>query len=362
MTAKAVFIPRKESKKKTPDMGTIMGNKPQKGEVGLEIEIEGKKLPVPPPAPWRYIEDHSLRAPKGGMTAEYVLAYPIDFKEVKGTVEALWDGIAKNGGVIMDSNRTSVHVHLNCQKWFLNRVTSFAALYFIVEEILTEWCGDHRVGNLFCLRAKDAEAIVSHLKTFIEFDGQAGIQEFLHYSALNANALKKYGSLEIRTLSGTNQAAVVVDWVETLERLYRLSEDFPDPRDICSSLSSVGPLAFFNNILGPKAEVIRKGISMSDHDIANSVYEGVRIAQELCYCKDWDAYSPMKLKPDRFGRPLSGIAKKIMNMSSGGMTATPSMPGMPQGPVTYADVYQAVADQEQAPYEEEYPMFDDEED
>lgn len=332
MPSKDVFIPKKTAKKRTPDMVTLMGNKPANGEVGLEIEMEGKKLPtgsiVPPE--WRYVEDHSLRAPKGGMTAEYVLARPIMFKEVPKALDNLWAAIKKNGGVIVDSNRTSAHVHVNCQKWYLNRVTAFAALYFIVEEVLTEWCGEHRVGNLFCLRAKDAEAIVSYLRAFIEADGQAGIQEFLHYSAFNANALKKFGSLELRTLRGTSEPETIVDWVETIERLYTLSEEFPDPREICTSLSSIGPLTFFNNILGPRADAIRKGVDMTDQQISTSVYEGVRFAQDLAYCKDWDTYAPMKLKPDIFGRSMKTIAQKLMNADYN-ETMTPSpWPQMPQ--------------------------------
>jgi len=316
MPSKPVFIPRKSKEQKGLDIVTIMGNKPTKGEVGIEIEVEGVNLPTDDtPAPWVYHVDHSLRAPKlpGGMTAEYVLSKPIPFDEVAGSLKKLWAKFKTKKSTMVDSNRTSVHVHLNMQNFFLNRLTSFCALYFIVEEILTEWCGEHRVGNLFCLRAKDATAIAIHLKEFIQADGRYNIGEFMHYSALNANALKKYGSIEVRTLRGTSDPSVIVDWVEILERIYKLSEEYPDPREVCTALSSIGPAAFFESILGPKATVVRHGVTMTDNQIADSIYEGVRIAQDLCYCRDWDLYKPVKLKPDVFGRQMKKVANKLLN-------------------------------------------------
>lgn len=378
MPSAEVFLKTKPKKKRSPDMATLMGNRPTVGEVGLEIEAEGYNLPSHAfKEYWTYHIDNSLRAPKNragmpGMTAEYVLTKPIAFSEVPKALDYLWDCFTQSKSKFVESNRTSVHVHLNCQKWFLNRLTSFAALYFIVEEVLTEWCGEHRVGNLFCLRAIDAEAIVSYLKGFIECDGQAGIQEFLHYSAFNANALKKYGSLELRTLRGTNDKQVILDWVETLERLYKLSEDFPDPREICASLSSVGPLTFFNSILGPKAAVIRNGINMTDQQLGSAVYNGVRIAQELCYCKDWDEYVPLKLKPDVWNRPLSRIAKKVMNFQDPAQGEMPwpssgnTGPAQPWPLETGDDLHETVDDLQQMMVEvyqetpDEYPMENDE--
>lgn len=314
MPSKEVFIPRVQKPRNGVNMATILGSKLVKGDVGIEIEMEGKHLPSNDVvAPWTYHIDNSLRPPPGGMTAEYVLANPIPFDKVPAALKGLWDQIKKNKGVIVESNRTSVHVHLNVQEFFLNRLTSFLALYFIVEEILSEWCGEYRVGNLFCLRAKDASAIASYIKNFIMTDGEGPIQEFLHYAAMNANALKKFGSLEVRTLRGTSDPTVILDWVEILERLYTLSEEYPDPRDICASLSSVGAIAFFENIMGPKLSVLRDGINMSDGEIADSILQGVRIAQDLCYCRDWSLYKPMKIKPDVFGRSAKKIAKKLIN-------------------------------------------------
>lgn len=305
------FTTKRDTPKPGLSIGTVLGKKRVQGEIGLEIEVEGKKLLYHEkvPLPWVYHDDHSLR---GEENAEYVLAHPILFKEVPQSLDTLYKALKKNKARLDDSNRTSVHVHLNCQDWHLNRLASFLGIYFILEEVLTEWCGEERVGNLFCLRAKDAEAIVGWIKKFIRKDGQSQIPEILRYGNLNANSLHKYGSLEIRSLKGTDDPKVIETWVSVLERLYNVSADFDDPREVCSLVSGTGPLHFFETILGGLSSVVRQGVSWSDNEIAESIYSGVRLAQDICYCRDWELYKPMPLKADPFNRNLKTVAKKIM--------------------------------------------------
>lgn len=293
------------------DIKTLLGHIPTKGDIGLEIECEGNKFekldgnlgPF-----WTYHKDHSLR---GKDNAEYVLGKPIAFDKVPDAIASLWKTFNKFGTVLDVSNRTSVHVHLNCQHFHLNRLTSFMALYFIVEEVLTAWCGDHRVGNLFCLRAKDAPSMLSKIIKFIRKDGNAPLSESLHYGGLNAHALIKFGSLEIRTLRGCTDPATINDWVNILRRLYDLSADFKDPRDICGMFSAEGPASFFDTILGDTASIVRNGVEMSEDQIRDTLYEGVRIAQDLCYCRDWSLYSETKLDTDPFGRDPRKVSKAL---------------------------------------------------
>ena len=189
-------------------------------------------------------------------------------------------------------------------------------MYFALEEILTEWCGEYRVGNLFCLRAIDAPAIVSWTKRFIRNDGQGHLPEVLHYAALNTNPLKKFGSLELRQLRGTTDPDVIETWVRLLQRMYELSKDFPDPREICTMVSSGGgPLVFFETVLGELASVVKNGIGYNEQDIRDSIYVGIRLAQDICYCRDWSLYKPMPLKPDPFNRNMKKVAQKVMGMS-----------------------------------------------
>jgi hypothetical protein len=297
-----------------PPIGILLKRKATKGTIGLEIECEGNSFKKEGlPAPWTFHVDHSLR---GQDNAEYVLAKPIEIDRVPEALDKLWGMFEQHGTVLADSNRTSTHVHLNVQDWYLNRLTSFLTMYFCVEELLTAWCGEHRIGNLFCLRAKDAPAIVSHLRHFIRTDGRYQIPESFHYAGLNAQALFKFGSLEIRTLRGPTDKQVILDWVSMLERLYTLSAEYDDPRDICGLFSSGGPMNFLSALLGPQEAVLRGGISYTDEMIRDAMYYGIRLVQDLVYCRDWVAYKPTAIKADPFGRDPMKALNTLSNMAT----------------------------------------------
>lgn len=315
-----VFVKKDRTADKAHNVGITMGflgtNRMKDGEVGLEIEIEGKKLPIPQgmqgshqPVPipgneeWSYVDDGSLRGfENGGMDAEYVLTNPVMFSAVPAALDSLWAMFRKKGAELDESNRTSIHVHLNVQKFHLNRLASIIGLYFALEDVLAEFCGDHRVGNLFCLRGSDAPAVVSQARSFIRSNMESRLREGDHYAALNTYAIAKFGSLEFRLMRGVTDPKAIVEWVSILRRLYDVSADFTDPRDICGVFSSQGPNAFFDQILGDKASVVRSGISMTENELRESMYTGIRLAQDICYARDWDVFKPVEYKPDPFKR------------------------------------------------------------
>lgn len=340
-----VFVKRERKVQPGYNMGVVMNRKATKGEVGIEIEVEGNKFPKPPgmdgthtpvklpgSSYWSYVSDGSLR---GNDNAEYILSKPIDFSKTAEAITELYSAFTAYGSVIDDSNRTSVHVHLNCQEFHLNRLTSLMALWFTFEEVLTAWCGEHRVGNLFCLRAKDAPAIIAQLRRFIKHDGASPLSEHLHYAGLNAHALHKFGSIEVRTLRGCSDPQTVLDWLGILERLYVLSAEFEDPRDICALFSSEGPMAFFEKVLGDKTTTVRGAVDYNDDQIRDAMYVGVRLAQDLCYCRDWEVYKPVKLKPDPFSRDMKKIAKKLQSETP--MNVEAALNNVSDGPGDYSE-------------------------
>jgi len=40
----------------------------------------------------------------------------------------------------------------------------------------------------------------------------------------------------------------------------------------------------------------------------DSLYEGIRIAQDLCYCREWSEYRPVVTKLDPFGRTTKRVS------------------------------------------------------
>lgn len=304
----------------------LVGVSPKAGEIGIEIEVEGNKFPKGAgyeltegdrhkiPKTWKFTHDGSLR---GDDNAEYVLAKPIKFGEVEKAVTDLWQMFSDYGSVLTESNRTSVHVHLNVQQWHLNRLCSFVAMYFVVEDLLTSWCGDHRVGNLFCLRGRDAPAIVRRLKEFFQRDGYGyQFSSGMHYAGLNPSAIHKFGSVEIRSLRGVNDPQVILDWVSVLERMYMISADFKDPREVVAGFSGNGPIAWLQNLLGDKYSTIVQNVPYSTDEIRDILYKGIRLAQDLCYCRDWSEYEEQKFEEDPFLRKSKVVMTTVSVESS----------------------------------------------
>lgn len=287
------------------------------GEVGLEIEVEGnqfKKQRIP--QPWKYTHDGSLR---GKDNAEYILRKPIKFSEVSESIDKLWKMFDDYGSVLDDSNRTSVHVHMNAQSWHLNRVCAFASLYFIVEDVLTHWCGDHRVGNLFCLRAVDAPGIISRLKRFFQTEATQYITGGMHYSGLNFHALLKLGSLEVRSMRGTQDPEQIKLWVSVLEHIYNLSEKYQDDLgSIVDQFSGQTRQDLFRKIVGPHADKIMDECGLNFEQFDASLLEGVRMSQSLCYCRDWSKYQKKPEFSDIFNRSRHKVNEPLLGYDESG--------------------------------------------
>lgn len=316
--SKSVFKRDVAGKQIAYPLHAIMKLSPTEGDIGIEIECEGnhfRKGPqwgdgLPLPAGWMFHKDGSLR---GQDNAEYVLKKPIKFEKVKDHIDRLWKMFEDDGTVLDESNRTSVHIHLNAQNFHMNRLCSFFALFFCLEEILTEWCGDHRVGNLFCLRAKDAPHLVKQIKNFIQSDGKWHFSDGIHYANANAHALEKFGSIEIRSLRGVANPELILQWIEVLERIYKLSAEFQDPRAICDEFSGGGAYSFLEWVLGPTLAYVKAGIDWDNQQISESLLAGIRLAQDLCYCREWSNLEMKDLRADPFGRPIHKVINQLSN-------------------------------------------------
>jgi hypothetical protein len=330
---------RRKAKTLGAPLGAVLRKRSVKGEVALEIEVEGVNLLHAEEEGdlvlqgWRYHIDGSLR---GEENAEYVSDGPVAFNKIEGELERLWGAFEVNSARLDDSNRTSVHVHLNCQPLYLDQFTAFACAYFALEEILTEWCGEHRVGNLFCLRGRDAPGIISNIQKFIVNDGDWSFSDGLHYAAFNPQALNKFGSIEIRTMRGTPDKDEILHWVQILQRIYEFGKGVKDPREVVQAFSAGGPMHFFETILGDKADFLRKELGLGDAFIRDSLYSGIRLAQKLCYCRDWSKYERAEVTPDPFGRSIGEVVESLNNMVLASVTEASE-----EGFETYVEHYVA---------------------
>lgn len=251
------------------------GGKPQPvdREVGIEIEMEGRNLAFGSRT-WNVKGDGSLR----GTGAEYVLISPIPSKNVYKILENLEKTLAKNGATLTPSNRCGVHIHVNCQHMWFTEVLNFVITYLILEDLLLEYCGEDRVGNLFCLRSSDAEELITALVN------ASGVGTFRHmmrddyrYAGVNLVSLHKFGSVEFRSLGTPAKLTDITRWVEMLLSIRDFAISFKHPSALIESVSEGGAAEFARDVLGDNIKYINTS-NMEDRVLA-----GIRRVQDIAY-------------------------------------------------------------------------------
>ena len=254
------------------------------GEVGIEIEVEGKNIPTQDDLTtwWTVKQDGSLR----GESAEYVHSDPVTRAHVSASLHYLAQAFTDKGSTVDMSYRTSVHVHINQQTLTMKQLLIEMILYYMYEEVLTDFCGSDRVGNKFCLRARDAEDVISRIyNSYRNNDYGAMNEEHIKYAAMNINALRRFGSLEFRAMRGTIDPNLITTWVFLLLRLKDAATDtklFPDPASVAGLFSQLGVEAFTAAIFQDHAEIIS-----GSEGWQKKVFNGMRMAQELAYVSKW---------------------------------------------------------------------------
>ena len=249
-------------------------NMPAKKEVGIEIEMEGDRLPAEVAPNWRAEHDGSLR----GAALEYVLVEPCKRDAVGAVLDELNEKLRAANAKLKPSPRCGVHVHLNVQHNQLDEVFAIIVMFHILEDVLVHWCGPEREGNLFCLRASDADAAIPVLAGCVQNSNFNGlINDNFRYAALNVTSLGKYGSLEFRSLNTPKDFLTIKKWVEILVRMRDKAVEYKDLRKIVEDVSKYGPLGFLEHVMGPHFR------DLNCPDAEAMILDGVRRIQEVAY-------------------------------------------------------------------------------
>lgn len=258
----------------------------KEGDLGVEIEVEGKRLPFCE-SYWRNEEDGSL---KGEESREYVLLEPMSLKGVRNALDYLDTCYKATKAVVDDTVRAGVHVHVNCQRLTLTELYNFMTIYLVLENVMVKWCGDYREGNLFCLRASDAEWVLSEIKKSTT-DGRRDLRRRFHrdelrYASMNLKALGDYGSIEFRAMRGTRDLDLIYTWAESLLGLREYAKKFNSPSSVIEAFSIHGAVGFMKLALGSNCE------KFICKDVEKLLFQGMRNAQDVAYCCDWLQFDP----------------------------------------------------------------------
>jgi hypothetical protein len=253
-----------------------------KEQIGIEIEFEGLNLPTRVVNDtWRTAEDGSLR----GESKEYVLSRPVNLSNVKAVLKDLDDTFKIKGCRInKDQHRAGIHVHINVQELTPRQVMTFACTYFLVEELLVNWCDKSRRGNHFCLRAKDAEFLILHIQEALSRnDLRHFYTDEIRYSALNFKSMFAHGSLEFRALESTTDWGKIYTWCEMLKQIKDESLKHRDPIEFIGDMKGVGHKYWFNNTFKHNAPLLMVS------DFEEYMKRGIRIIEDIAYSHNWNS-------------------------------------------------------------------------
>lgn len=255
---------------------------------GVEVELEGTGGIANPTQKvidnWLKHNDGSLRQISPGDEAiEYVLKRPLNLVKAGAALSDLMKFLTEPGKKVYDSYRTSIHVHVNCLADKLIHVYNFITLCIIFDELLASQNGDHRIGNNFCLRARDAQGQIDELILSIEEYGNIFSANGQHrYSSINFVSLMKFGTVEFRSLECTTDLNRILDWVKVINNLKVASRTFKDPQEIIRSFSHMNVKAFVDKILGDRAH---KYTSVPGYE--HMLFDGMRLAQDFAFSSKW---------------------------------------------------------------------------
>lgn len=259
------------------------------GLYGVEIEVEGKSLPNHFPHTWRVEEDGSLKAEEAH---EYVMTMPDSLEGVRRALDLMQLAYDECKSEVDESIRAGVHVHMNVQEWNMKDLMTFVMVYYILEDILMEWCGPNREGNLFCLRTRDAEYVLFRLiKTLRTQDIKLMNDEIIRYSSLNFCSMFRYGSIEFRGMRSTGDLNTIFNWVKIIDDMATASRKFSSPVDVLASMSGEGGLSFFEAMLPNTHHLFNK------ETIEERVREAARRVQIVAYSTDWDSLEVPNINP-----------------------------------------------------------------
>lgn len=248
------------------------------GDVGIEIEIEGKRrFPVAISDYWRAEADGSLR----GYSMEYVMRQPAPIGKVGEMLDILKKEIEAAKSLPVYSERAGVHVHVNVQQLTMNQVFCMALTYYCLEHALVKFCGENREGNHFCLRLEDADYVADVLYSAM-YHKELGYlnTEDIRYSSLNFCSLFKYGSLEFRSMETQPDFSKIEDWAKILIALRDWAIAIGDATKIPFEISAHGPTGWARGMLG---DDLFKLINYPNFDV--DVMRCMRPIQHLFYAR-----------------------------------------------------------------------------
>jgi hypothetical protein len=185
-------------------------SKSSKFIAGTELEIEdvkGNNISIP----WQAIPDGSLR--NNGV--EFV-SPPLDTASLVDGFKHIHAHLICSKAKANFSERTSIHVHINCLDLDTEQVKSIVMWYALFEPVFFAMVDPHRKHNIHCVPLDQ-----THLSGQYKRPLQEMVERWSKYTALNLIPLHSQGTIEFRHMEGHNDAVKFEWWLKTIENLWQ---------------------------------------------------------------------------------------------------------------------------------------------
>jgi hypothetical protein len=306
----------------------------KEGDIGIEIEVEGHGYRdfLDPEMDmgeaevannWLLKGDGSLRGEDHG---EFVIARPVGVKKVRKALEELVAWVRERKRIKWEpSQRCGVHIHVNVQEMTEETVLTYGTMALLLEPLLLQYSGVHRVGNIYCMSAQDAHAIIGQLMFCAKQGTYRHLSENYKYSSVNFLPITRYGSVEFRSMRTPelhDVVNVIEDWAHICHRIKEASQMYASPSDIIGDMSALGPKGFVEQVMGDKAP------KLLCKEFDGMLYRSARAVQQLAYY-GWQTNEPehdADRPPRRFGDDVAqGILDRnpLLNRPPAGLRWVP---------------------------------------
>lgn len=181
------------------------------GMVGIEIEVENITNSLCPLAYWNVKTDGSLR--NNGVE---LVSVPLQIKQVQLALEHAYNVLTANNKPDF-SNRTSVHIHVNCRDLTQNQIYNFILLYALFEKHFYSLAGNKRMNSIFCVplfrtnQLNVLDNVVYGLSP--NWHKYCGINLLPLYQN---SVTQGYGTIEFRHLYGTSNQREILEWINDI--------------------------------------------------------------------------------------------------------------------------------------------------
>lgn len=208
---------------------------------GLELEIEFAE-DMSSVVNMRSTEDGSLR----NFGVEFITE-PLDYSRVMYTLNEFF---TRNKVYFKGDNyseRTSIHVHVNCLNLTYQQVASVLLVYQVFESLLFRFIGHDRDKNIFCVPLSEC-AISYQAAENISNGNLQSVRRWMKYTALNLLPLETQGTIEFRHMEGNNNLERIGIWLRFIASIIKYATDY-SYEEIKTSLSNLNTNSHYRNAL-----------------------------------------------------------------------------------------------------------------